>query len=398
MNGEAERPVPGLGLGDLHLASTPRSNEETVTVRDSCDFDQHSAERCRASKTIWLPVFIAVLIAGCDGPNLAAPLDPPEVALVAIPSEPEWRDCGPIFEAGGEGEWDYLLRGGFAISVIKSAGIYRLYYHGSERYDDGLQTVAWRSIGLATSTDGLTFSKYVGNPVLTWFPGPQLEEGATSAAAVVGTSGQIELYYGANSWAATDQVTADGRLALSRNGVDFVDAGLVLDHRDQAVWGAGDELFPIIALQVGTRRIVYYIPNGSLQGGQLGVAWGNGSALNTSAGALSDGASIETWGGGGVAKLGPTTFALFLSKREERDSWSVSVRTASSDTPDRVSQPAATYTWRSAGPSTVLLDDEAGRWFLYYRTSTGYGVRVALTRAADETPSPPPADLCGGTE
>src|SRR5687767_4621698 len=52
----------------------------------------------------WVLLLALVLIGGCQGPNLAAPADPVEVP-VAIPAANEWSDCGPIFDAGAEGEW-----------------------------------------------------------------------------------------------------------------------------------------------------------------------------------------------------------------------------------------------------------------------------------------------------
>jgi hypothetical protein len=50
---------------------------------------------------------------------------------------------------------------------------------------------------------------------------------------------------------------------------------VVLDHSNRAVWGWGDELFPVIGFHDNGRWFTYYIPNGVPQRGQLGVAWGN---------------------------------------------------------------------------------------------------------------------------
>jgi hypothetical protein len=48
--------------------------------------------------------------------------------IVRIPAQSDWVDYGMIFEAGAEGEWDYYLWGGFALSAIKKNGTYYLYY------------------------------------------------------------------------------------------------------------------------------------------------------------------------------------------------------------------------------------------------------------------------------
>jgi hypothetical protein len=78
-----------------------------------------------------------------------------ETYTLVIPTQSDWVECGPIFSAGSEGAWDYYLWGGFAATVVKKDGVFYLYYQGSDGYDDEEHTVTWRSIGVATSSDGV---------------------------------------------------------------------------------------------------------------------------------------------------------------------------------------------------------------------------------------------------
>jgi hypothetical protein len=64
----------------------------------------------------------------------------------------------PVLPVGDEG-WDEQEADG--PTVIKDDGLYKMWYHGCDHdYTVG-------SIGYATSTNGLDWTKYVGNPVLT---------------------------------------------------------------------------------------------------------------------------------------------------------------------------------------------------------------------------------------
>jgi hypothetical protein len=306
-----------------------------------------------------------------------------------IPEQHEWLDCGRAFAAGGSGEWDDILWGGFALSVVKIDGVYHLYYQGSRAYDVERGTVAWRAVGVATSHDGIRFEKSAANPVLSWFPTHNLEEGATSAATMVDESGRVVMYYGANTWAGRDEVNADARMAISRDGVRFSDTGVVLDHSDPSIWGSGDELFPVVALADRGRRFVYYIPNGSIERGQLGVAWGDTSGFRHAAGVRSLEGAVRAWGPGSVARVGPELYAVFLTQRHARGSRPIEVRTVSIRRPNRMSPPVAVYRWPGVAVASVLLDEEAEQWFLYYRGVPGdrYGVKVARLRRRSENRS-----------
>ena len=200
--------------------------------------------------------------------------DNDEAKELPVPQPEEWTDYGTILTAGEQGEWDRYLYGAFAATAIKKDGVYLLYYQGAGGLRDADETVTGRAIGVATSLDGINFTKYAGNPIVTWSPTGNGEEGAVSSGAAL-EDGKVVLYYGANSEESALKINADARLATSEDGFHFVDEGVVLDHSDGDVWGSGDELFPIIAFTEAGRWYVYYLPNGVLVQRRLGVAWGD---------------------------------------------------------------------------------------------------------------------------
>lgn len=329
---------------------------------------------------------ISALILICI--NLIGPTPKPMAQFsIAIPQQEDWIDHGKIIDSGSEGDWDLYLWGGFANSVVKKDGVYYLYYQGSNGYDEDEGTVTYRAIGVATSEDGISFSKYQNNPVLGWFPHNQLEEGAVSAGASLSTQGEVVLYYGANTWISGSQVNADVRLALSTDGLKFGDAGKVLDHKDRSIWGWGDELFPIIGFADNGRWFVYYIPNGVPQTGLLGVAWGNEKdQLENSAAALSGGKFVPVWGPGGLANIGRGSHVLFTSNLRAPGGAVIEARSLSLEKPNILSEPVAVYRFEDASLATVYLDMERLTWFMYYRSAdfNWYGVKTAPVIILDE--------------
>jgi hypothetical protein len=306
---------------------------------------------------------------------------------IRIPAQSDWVDYGTIFEAGSPGEWDLFLRGGFAFSVLKKDGVYYLYYQGSSDYQTEIdETVLWRAIGVATSLDGIHFSKYEGNPILTWFPNQFGEEGAVSSGVTVGAQGETILFYGANTQAGPTTVNADSRVASSLDGFNFTDLGIVLNRRDPSVWGSGDELFAVDAIYESGQWIVYYIPNGVVESGLLGVAYGNAyDALNQSSAVTSSGEPISVWGTAGHVKLDQDTYLLILNNIRERRT---EVRQVSWQTPNLISEPVAVYQFDEVEQALLLLDRENDIWFMYYSTpEDSYGVKLA---PAGDNPLPTP--------
>lgn len=334
-------------------------------------------------------LFLTLSLVSCE----VRPVPAHSAADIPIPSINEWTDYGTIFEAGNLGEWDYQLFGGFATTALKKDGNFYLYYQGASGYRIADDTVTWRAIGVATSPDGINFTKHSGNPAITWFPNDNGEEGAVSAGAALDENGEIVLYFGANTEQSATLINGDGRLATSPDGFNFLDGGVVLDHADGSLWGSGDELFPIIAIHDASQWFVYYIPNGSLQSGKLGAAWGDSrDQLINSAGALSGSSTISAWGPGGKAKIGPDTYALFLNNVSDSRT---EVRIVSLGAPNQLSAPVETYQFDDVRQATVLLDEGTNTWFMYYRNAdqSEYGVKLAPAGVPDTTPPTAPQNV-----
>lgn len=324
--------------------------------------------------------------------SMALPSAPAGAAATGeydLPSDADWVDYGLVFRAGLPGQWDHLLWGGFANSIIKKDGIYYLYYQGSEYYrEDFDPTVMWRGIGVATSSDGIRFKKYRGNPILTWFPNKNGEEGAVSSGVALAEDGAIVLYYGANTQESATTVNANARLAVSQDGLHFEDKGVVLDRTNPAVWGSGDEIFPVGAIHHEGRWIVYYIPNGVAQSGQLGVAYGDRvDSLNQTSPVTSDTRPVAIWGTTAQVKIGENSYAFMLNHlRDNR----TEVRLVSPDQPAQFSQPVVTYQLEKEQQAVLLLDEEKRTWFMYYQDPLGYGVKLAPAGPKDLSPPSAP--------
>jgi hypothetical protein len=255
--------------------------------------------------------------------------------MISIPAVDDWDAGSLAFSRGAEGEWDHILWGGFANSLIKKGDTYYLYYQGSPYYDEQCESVAGRAIGVATSPDGVTWTKYPGNPIITWSSQGSVEEGAVSSAAWVAEDGRIYIYYGANTGTGCT-VNASARLAVSDDGLTFLDLGEVLSGLDPDVWGSGDEIFPIGVSSQGSEWHLYYTPNGVPQSRRLGVAIGSAANLFTQTLGVNDG-SIPAWGPVSVIPAG--TQSVLITN------------------PNDGSAPINFYKFHPANPSSVQLHD-----------------------------------------
>ena len=91
----------------------------------------------------------------------------------------------PVLSPGPTGAWDGKLSGP---SVLKDGGIYRMWYYGwSEGYSP--------QIGYATSPDGIHWTKYDGNPVLSHGSVGSWNEIGADMPYVLWDRGQYRMWY-----------------------------------------------------------------------------------------------------------------------------------------------------------------------------------------------------------
>jgi hypothetical protein len=303
---------------------------------------------------------------------------------VRIPAENEWRDHGIVLAKGARGEWDARLTGMInPCTVVKKNGTYFLYYLGAcgDRTTDG--GPAFRALGLATSTNGIDFVKYSGNPILEHIPHHNQEEGIFSAGSSLDENDNIALHYGA-IWASdstTESVRSQIALATSKDGFNFTDRGYTVRWDDPDVWGYGDEISPIGSMRTDGQWHVYYIAKGIYTPKwSLGLASGpTADSLPDTQAAVSEPDFVD--GGGDPVLIGRDKAAVIIKTRKRR--LGIEIRTASLSNPARISAPVERYDFgMPLYGLTVFLDADLGKWFMYYLSGTGDAIRVKTAPAS----------------
>lgn len=152
----------------------------------------------------------------------------------------------PVFSPSGvNGAFDKSLA--FRSEIVKSNGIYYMYYNGFEVNDSGAG-----AIGLATSTDGITWNRNVGNPILSI--GSGWENGSLYNTSVVIVGGTWYMLYEARGTGSnilglatsSDGITwtkygSNPVLATSFQGLGYVAApALVYDSGVFYIWYLGN--------------------------------------------------------------------------------------------------------------------------------------------------------------
>jgi hypothetical protein len=313
---------------------------------------------------------------------------------VQIPKPADWVDYGHTLEAGPEGSWDFQWAGVTPVGVIKKSGTYFFYYvasDGPRSHDGGPRH---RAIGVATSVDGIHFTKYGNNPIMIHSPFNGEEEGANSAGVMLDANGDFIMYYGAAKGPGS-LIVADGRVAISKDGFHFKDVSMVLNHRDRSLYGYGDEIFPVAVFKHEGIWYVYYQPNGGTAPRTLGLAWGpSWLSLRNSVRVLDEktgGKPVGTWGN--VIWLSPEKIALFIQRLWWPNTF-IEVRTASPKTPHKLSKPVVRYDIPNLKRGTVFLDTERRTWFMYYNDFDRFwDLKLAPAGELDITPPTAPGNL-----
>jgi len=95
-------------------------------------------------------------------------------------------DVNPVLQPGAPGEWDGLFIE--SPSVVKTNGQYYMLYTGVD--------TTWRAaIGLAVSSDGITWTKYPGNPVISPGRSPSWDDFSVATPSIIKTEKGFEAWY-----------------------------------------------------------------------------------------------------------------------------------------------------------------------------------------------------------
>ena len=304
---------------------------------------------------------------------------------VEVPRDGDWTDRGAVITRGGNGEWDRVLAAISPCAIVKRNGTYFLYYIGGDGYRSTDGEARFRSLGVATSPDGVNFTKYAGNPIVEHLPHGNQEEGVFSCTAAVDPGGTFHLFYGA-LWAAnatSESVDVFIRSRTSSNGLDFGNDREVLRRS-----GHEDSPVGVYRASNGTWNL-YYLDS---QPGSWDLRLLSGSSptnLGNDRAAVTNG---DVLGGASVAPLGDGRVAVFLMRGTFNNPY-VEARTANEGSLHSTSA-AASYDFGNAFfHLTVLLDEEAGVWRLYHMNDVeGTQIRMRTAPARGDLPPPPPEE------
>ncbi len=125
----------------------------------------------------------------------------------------------PILTVGIPGAWDDFSLGEMSVIYSPRTGEWKMWYRGHG--EDRIQ------IGLATSSDGISWTKYPGNPVLPAGGAGEFDSYMTEDPAVILYKGTYYMCYSAMQ--ATWETHKVG-LATSPDGVTWTKQGEILPH------------------------------------------------------------------------------------------------------------------------------------------------------------------------
>lgn len=156
------------------------------------------------------------------------------------PEPPATADFSPYKTVvdGGSAAWDAYFEN--VSCVVKFNDTYFLYYIGGDAdADEGDDWVHNRQVGVATSHDGVNWTKYGSNPILSFTPeGDQDEEGIGDCKCVV-YDGKIHMYYSAIRWRSGGDVDVEIRYRESTDGFTFTNDTLIIDDLDEELYASG---------------------------------------------------------------------------------------------------------------------------------------------------------------
>jgi predicted GH43/DUF377 family glycosyl hydrolase len=155
----------------------------------------------------------------------------------------------PVLNVGGAGSWDEI--GVLTPSVVKEGSMYKMWYTG--RQNDS-STLGLLSIGYATSSDGINWTPYGSNPIMTKNVSG-FDNRGVGGTSVIGAMGGYTMYYAGFE---NGSLLSEIGMAASTDGINWArQAASVLQVGSPTSWeekGVGD---PAVLLTGGITQMWY---------------------------------------------------------------------------------------------------------------------------------------------
>jgi hypothetical protein len=305
-------------------------------------------------------------------------------ATLKIPKWSDWTDRGKVLSKGSG--WDAWIgqstsgKQGMAspCGVVKKGSTYYLYYIGAKgaRSDGG---PAHRKIGVATSSNGLSWSRYSGNPIITHNPGGSscVEEGIYAAASFLDSDGKVVIYFGGMQGCG-GSVDGDIVLATSSDGKSFsVHGDVIKDGGSNCPSGYNDELFAVQAYQHAGKYYVYYLGKGSAGAWDLLLNWGTKTGLSGNKVILNHRKEVRGMSGAPIIHENQLIIPVLIKTGSSSD-WQIEMRETTIGNTSTTGTIRETYTFNIES-GCIYLDKPNNRWMLFYvdRGATGIYLKTA---------------------
>lgn len=125
-----------------------------------------------------------------------------------------WTKEGIVLQKGSLGDWDGNFIESPSVYYDPASGVYAMWYSAQD-------TTGWINIGLAVSSDGITWFKDTANPCLSGGIFNSWDDMFVAVPSVIRSNGVFEMWYSGIKWATQFDSVRVG-YAVSMNGRDWI--------------------------------------------------------------------------------------------------------------------------------------------------------------------------------
>ncbi len=210
-----------------------------------------------------------------------------DIGYAYSPDGKNWtKHTNPVMQVGISTQWDNgFLEGP---SVIKDGNTYKMWYCGYDAVVDGNQTDGHASLGYATSPDGINWTKYSGNPIMT--TGTNTWDSTyVQDPHVIKQGGMYYMWYGGG--ASYDNYGQQVGFATSPDGINWTKSNFnpVLTRGNTGAWDANTASFPAVINDNGIYKMWYTGKDVEpLTPGSLDYFWELGYAIDETLSGISN--------------------------------------------------------------------------------------------------------------